>query len=107
MDIPEIRMGSVNNQQKFVNPSNQYIIRDANGTMSDIEAQRAAYSGMSKDMIELIKKEGLSGGELYVAFCPMAFNDKGAAWISTSKEIRNPYFGEKMLTCGEVKETID
>ena len=33
MDIPEIRMGSVNNQQKFVNPSNQYIIRDANGTM--------------------------------------------------------------------------
>lgn len=75
--------------------------------VSDIEAQRAAYSGMSKDMIELIKKEGLSGGELYVAFCPMAFNDKGAAWISTSKEIRNPYFGEKMLTCGEVKETID
>jgi hypothetical protein len=73
---------------------------------SDIEAQRAAYSGMSKDMAELIKKEGLSGGELYVAFCPMAFNDKGAYWISTSKEIRNPYFGEKMLGCGEVQETI-
>ena len=73
---------------------------------SNIEAQRAAYSGMSKDMAELIKKEGLSGGELYVAFCPMAFNDKGAYWISTSKEIRNPYFGEKMLGCGEVQETI-
>lgn len=73
---------------------------------SDLEAQRAAYSGMSKGMAELIKKEGLSGGELYVAFCPMAFNDKGASWISTSKEIRNPYFGEKMLGCGEIKETI-
>lgn len=75
-------------------------------TASDIEAQRAAYSGMSKDMAELIKKEGLSSGELYVAHCPMAFNDKGASWISTSKEIRNPYFGEKMLGCGEVQETI-
>jgi hypothetical protein len=73
---------------------------------SNIETQRAAYSGMSKDIAALIKKEGLSGGELYVAFCPMAFNDKGASWISTSKEIRNPYFGEKMLGCGEVQETI-
>lgn len=75
--------------------------------VSDIEAQRAAYSGMSKDMAELIKREGLSSGKLYVAFCPMAFNDKGATWISTSKDIRNPYFGEKMMTCGEVKETIN
>jgi hypothetical protein len=73
---------------------------------TDIEMQRAAYYDMSKDIAQLIKKEGLSSGELYVAYCPMAFNDKGASWISTSKEIRNPYFGEKMLNCGEVKETI-
>lgn len=73
---------------------------------SDVEPQRAAYATMSKEMAELIKKEGLSSGELYLAFCPMAFNDKGATWISGSKEIRNPYFGEKMLTCGEVQETI-
>jgi hypothetical protein len=61
---------------------------------------------MSKDMAVLIKQDGLSSGELYVAFCPMAFNNKGATWISTSKEIRNPYFGEKMLGCGEVQGTI-
>lgn len=73
---------------------------------SGIEAQRSAFAVMSKDMTTLIKKEGLSGGELYVAHCPMAFNDKGGSWISGSKEIRNPYFGEKMLTCGEVQETI-
>jgi hypothetical protein len=75
-------------------------------TASDIEAQRAAFATMSKDMTSLIKKEGLSAGELYIAHCPMAFNDKGASWISGSKEIRNPYFGEKMLTCGEMQETI-
>ena len=73
---------------------------------SDIEIQRASYAMLSKDMESLIKKEGLKGGELYVDFCPMALNDKGATWISASKEIRNPYFGDKMLTCGEVQETI-
>jgi len=36
----------------------------------------------------------------------MAMNDKGASWLSASKQIKNPYFGEKMMTCGEVKETI-
>lgn len=73
---------------------------------SDMEAQRAAYETLSNHLTALIKKEGLLGGELYVAHCPMAFNDKGASWLSNSKEIRNPYFGDKMLTCGEVKETI-
>jgi major membrane immunogen (membrane-anchored lipoprotein) len=72
----------------------------------DIETQRAAYSKLSNDMIALVKKSGVSNGELYVEFCPMAFENKGASWISSSKEIRNPYFGEKMPKCGEVKETI-
>jgi len=75
-------------------------------TARDIEAQRAAYSALSNDFIALVKKSGLSGGELYVDFCPMALNDKGAYWLSANKEIRNPYFGDKMMTCGEIKETI-
>ncbi len=73
---------------------------------SDIETQRTAYSSLSNEFISLVKKSGLNSGELYVDFCPMALNDKGASWISPNKEIKNPYFGEKMMTCGEVKETI-
>ncbi|MHA4845184.1 DUF3347 domain-containing protein [Flavitalea antarctica] len=73
---------------------------------ADIEGQRKAYSTLSNDFIALVKKSGMSSGELYVDFCPMAMNDKGAYWVSSKKEIRNPYFGDKMLTCGEVKETI-
>ncbi|HTN07924.1 DUF3347 domain-containing protein [Agriterribacter sp.] len=76
-------------------------------TASGIEAQRKWYEVMSNDMIALVKQEGLSNGELYIAYCPMAFNDKGASWISGSKAIRNPYFGEKMINCGGVKETIN
>lgn len=73
---------------------------------ADLEAQRAAYSALSNDFISLAKKTGLNNGALYVDFCPMAMNDQGAYWISNDRSIQNPYFGEKMMTCGEVKETI-
>lgn len=72
----------------------------------DIEAQRTAYASLSNDLITLVKKTGVSSGTLYVDFCPMALNDKGGYWLSTGKGIQNPYFGDQMLTCGEVKETI-
>jgi len=36
----------------------------------------------------------------------MADNNKGAAWISAQKDIRNPYYGDAMLTCGRVIRTI-
>lgn len=74
---------------------------------ADIETMRSDYSTLSNDMLTLLKKKGLAEGELYIAFCPMAFNGNGASWISSSKEIRNPYFGEKMPGCGEVKEIIN
>ncbi len=73
----------------------------------DLEAQRVAYSPLSDEFIALLKKTGLDSGELYVAHCPMALNDKGANWVSHTKEIRNPYFGDSMLTCGSVKETLN
>ncbi|MFY0255539.1 DUF3347 domain-containing protein [Chitinophaga sp. 30R24] len=72
----------------------------------DIEEQRAAYSSLSSDFISLVKKSGLNSGELYVDFCPMAMNDKGAYWLSENKEIKNPYLGEKMMTCGDIKDSI-
>ncbi len=72
----------------------------------DLEDQRKEYSVLSNEFISQLKKSGLNSGELYVDYCPMALNDKGAYWVSNKKEIKNPYFGESMLTCGEVKETI-
>lgn len=73
---------------------------------ADIELQRTAYSDLSDNFITLVKKSGLSSGILYVDFCPMAMNDKGGYWLSANKEIKNPYFGDKMMTCGEIKDTI-
>jgi hypothetical protein len=75
-------------------------------TAVDIEAQRTLFSELSNDFIARVKASGLNSGEVYVEYCPMALHDKGASWLSNSKEIRNPYFGDSMMTCGEVKETI-
>ncbi|MDQ6480579.1 DUF3347 domain-containing protein [Dyadobacter sp. LHD-138] len=73
----------------------------------DIEEQRGLYSSLSNEFIPMVKKAGLSRGELYVDFCPMANKAKGAYWLSNQKEIKNPYFGDKMISCGEVKETVN
>lgn len=45
-----------------------------------------------------------NGQVLYLEFCPMADDNKGSFWLSYDKEIANPFFGQSMLTCGEVKK---
>lgn len=72
----------------------------------DIEAQRTAFSSLSDNLYKSIKAYGLGTAKAYYDFCPMAFNDQGAYWLSDNKEIRNPYFGDKMLTCGRVAEEL-
>ncbi|RAJ82238.1 uncharacterized protein DUF3347 [Chitinophaga dinghuensis] len=73
---------------------------------ADIELQRKAFATLSKELIALIEQSGVQAGTLYVDFCPMAMEDNGASWISAARDIRNPYFGEKMLTCGGIKSTF-
>jgi len=74
---------------------------------TDIEVQRASFSTLSDNLYKSIKAYGLGGTTAYYEFCPMAFNDQGAYWLSSSKEILNPYFGDKMLKCGSVKEELN
>jgi Cu(I)/Ag(I) efflux system membrane fusion protein len=71
----------------------------------DMEALRQHFAKLSENMLEVTESFGLEKDKVYKDFCPMAFDNKGAFWLSESKEILNPYFGEAMLSCGEVKET--
>lgn len=72
---------------------------------NDIAVQRMVFSDVTSKMTELVDAS-ISSGEVYKQYCPMAFNNQGGYWLSTEKEIRNPYFGDKMLKCGKVAETI-
>ena len=73
---------------------------------TDIEAQRKAFSNLSDNLYKSVKAFGLGGKEAFYEFCPMAFNNEGAYWLSDQAQIKNPYFGGKMLTCGQVKEKL-
>ncbi len=73
---------------------------------SDIEQLRKAFQTVSATMVEMTKLFNPLDETIYVQHCPMADNNKGADWLSTDKEIKNPYFGSSMLTCGEVTRTI-
>lgn len=73
---------------------------------NDLVLQRHAFSSFSDALYKSLKEFGAGGIMVYYAQCPMANNNSGAYWLSDSKEIRNPYFGSEMLTCGKVKETI-
>ncbi len=76
-------------------------------TTGDRDAQRLQFINLSKALINAIESFG-SGFEspLYIQYCPMANNDKGATWISSEEEIINPYFGDQMLHCGNVENVI-
>jgi 3-methyladenine DNA glycosylase Mpg len=73
---------------------------------TDLEEQRKEFSTLSNEMTSLVKASKLSMGSIYVEYCPMANNNEGAYWLSNEKQIKNPYFGDAMLKCGSVKETI-
>jgi hypothetical protein len=45
--------------------------------------------------------------KIYYLFCPMAFDNRGAYWLSDNREVRNPYFAGKMPDCGEVTDSVD
>lgn len=70
-----------------------------------IEHQREHFDMLSADMYDMVKTFG-AGQTLYKDFCPMYNNKKGASWLSETKDIKNPYLGKAMPTCGSVKEEI-
>ena len=72
----------------------------------DVEVQRKSFSTLSDNLYKSIKAFGI-GKDAYYEFCPMAFNNEGGYWLSDQDQIRNPYFGKAMLTCGEVKEKLN
>ena len=72
----------------------------------DIKIQRDHFKHLSLRLINAVQLFGVKQ-KVYVEFCPMADNNNGAYWLSKEEKVINPYFGEAMITCGEVKKIID
>lgn len=73
---------------------------------SGIEAQREQFALLSEQIYAVLTRFGIPGKPLYKAWCPMAFDNRGASWIQSGEAISNPYFGEMMLRCGEIREVL-
>lgn len=73
-----------------------------------LEAMRRPYfESLSNLFIQGVMQSGYRPTyPLYRMHCPMAFDDHGADWLQNNNELKNPYFGAMMLSCGELKETI-
>ena len=72
----------------------------------DVEVQRKQFEFVSDMIVNAIKAFGVSTDNYYVQYCPMAFDNKGADWVSKEPSIRNPYFGDKMMKCGLVVDSL-
>lgn len=72
----------------------------------DLEVQRAKFVLLNRYFINMVKKMGHSDKTVYIQHCPMANSNNGANWLSLEREIRNPYLGDAMLTCGSITDSI-
>ncbi|MDP9048578.1 MAG: DUF3347 domain-containing protein [Bacteroidota bacterium] len=69
----------------------------------DITHQREHFANFSANFFKLAKAVKLTDQVVYYDYCPM----KKSYWLSADASIKNPYYGQQMLTCGKVTETIN
>ena len=74
-------------------------------TSKDLSKQRKHFMDLSPEMYSLMKISNLDN-TVYYQFCPMANEGKGANWLSKASEIKNPYYGSAMMSCGKTVETL-
>jgi hypothetical protein len=107
-----INLSAINADSSIVQMAKGYIetiSAEAKGLIGEqnIEGKRKSFQMISDNMYDLVRTVRYDQEKVYHQFCPMAFNDAGAYWLSKTSDIKNPYFGKKMLTCGEVKDSLD
>lgn len=82
-----------------------HVAADSLSLSADLGVQRSAFEIVSDNFYLYLKNRG-TGRSIYRQYCPMAFNNKGAYWLSDEEAILNPYFGDAMLKCGRVDEEL-
>ncbi len=73
----------------------------------NISGLRSAFKVISSNLTKILEAQGYDEDTLYIHYCPMADNKQGATWISAKEKIVNPYMGQSMPGCGELKKEIN
>ncbi len=99
--IDQVKM--TEEQKTFFKPLSEKMTSDAKliNESQDADEQRKKFENLSNNVITIIKSFGNSE-DAFIQYCPMVKK----SWLSNNKAVKNPYYGNKMLTCGKVTETI-
>jgi len=92
-------------EQSHINKSIKMLAAIAKS--EDLENQREHFIILNENIVPIAMNIEKVDPVFYVQKCPMANNNKGALWLSTEKDILNPYYGEAMLTCGSVIDLVE
>ena len=101
-EIPVNQREQTHNYWSFLHKTSKGINENVS-----LEHQRKQFQIISDNFIEMVRNFDEVNSKLFVQFCPMADNNNGAFWISQEEQVLNPYFGDKMLKCGSVKQIIE
>ncbi|WP_119080201.1 DUF3347 domain-containing protein [Chitinophaga alhagiae] len=107
--LPVARMGLDSSRTSLLQGQVGGISAELEGMLLEktgLEGRRLSFQMVSDQLYDLLQVTGLKNTTVFRQYCPMAFNDRGAYWLSDKAEILNPYFGDEMLHCGSVTDTL-
>jgi Cu(I)/Ag(I) efflux system membrane fusion protein len=110
--IHQIQLDSLGGDSSVVITAKSYaegITAELKGLIGEkgLDAKRKSFQMVSEQLYDFIRTVQYDQEVVYHEFCPMAFDIEVATWLSNSSVIRNPYLPKKMLSCGEVRDSID
>ncbi|MFO7957436.1 MAG: efflux RND transporter periplasmic adaptor subunit [Candidatus Brocadiia bacterium] len=108
--LSEVEMGLLGHEEHMAWMSILPELKEPLAAMSEVDSigdARTEFKPFSEAMAETLRRFGLpDGGPVYRILCPMAFEGEGGHWLQADRDVRNPFYGASMLSCGEVVETI-
>ncbi len=69
---------------------------------ADLKFARNVFGELSGNLISFLQNSQVQPNPPYQFYCPMVKKN----WLQSDKEIRNPYYGRSMLTCGELVQAL-
>lgn len=110
-DVKLDELKSIDTADIIVSTAKTYtegLVNESKGLLgeTDIQQKRRAFQMMSSGLFDLVRTVRYNKQKVYMLHCPMAFDNAGADWLSNTTEVKNPYFGKDMLTCGSVVDSV-
>lgn len=94
---------AIGDQAARMGTAGEAIVKSAQAieNAADLKATRLAFGDLSDAVIAAGKAELWKDvPDVKIAYCPMAKK----SWVQKEAEIRNPYYGSAMLTCGSFRK---